>query len=337
MRRYPTRRVCVDIGHKCNIDCLHCYHKHETNRDERPFKIKEDICTEIENGKYRGCEYVDFTGGEPTLCSYLPEIIKYAFDKFDMKSCVITNALCGENTLDKFIDAGTDDFLISMHGMEKTFDAFTQRPGARQQQMKFIEHLEGRGKTFRVNYCITSYTQADIVAFAEFIRERKVRIVNFINFNPHYGWMAVKDETRAMIADLPKVEVYLNRAIELLEEKNIGVNVRYYPMCRIAEGYRRCVCNDLHVTFDPYEWDYDITPKTPEKHLEWALCATNKYEMKKYECACCSHQWVCGGINKAFYQVIDDGCIQPIKKTGDIDVYDSHFYRRQNILTLEGR
>lgn len=337
MVRTPTKRVCVDIGHRCNIECLHCYHKHEPNRDERPFKIKEDLCIEVENGYYRGCDYIDFTGGEPTICAYLPEIIRYALDKFKMKSCVITNALCGENILGKFIDAGTDDFLLSMHGMEKTFDIFTQRQGARQQQMKFIEYLEKQGKTFRVNYCITSYTQEDIIAFARFICEHKVRIVNFINFNPHHGWQNNSDETKMVIADLSKVETSLNKAIQLLEEKEIGVNVRYYPMCRIAEEYRRCVCNDLHVAFDPYEWDYGINPKTVEKHLEWALAATNSIELKKFECAYCKLQWICGGVNRYFYDAAGGACINPIRSVQLKDLYDSYYFRRNNTRTLGDR
>ena len=327
--------MCIDIGHKCNINCMHCYHKHEPNRDARPFKIKQDILLEVEHGYYRGNDYIDFTGGETTICSDLPAIIQEASLKFDMKSCIITNALCGMNTLDHFIAAGTDDFLISLHGMEKNNDAFMQRPGARGQQIKFIEHLLANGKSFRANYCITSFNQGDLLDFADWIITFKnCKIVNFINFNPHHGWSKDDEGTKAIIADLSKVEIALNQVIPIIEAAGIGVNLRYYPMCRVDEKYRRCVCNDLHVTFDPYEWDYEIDPKTPEKHLEWGIGASNRIEMKEHACGKCRLQWVCGGVNRAFYRAAGKDCVNAISEE-IAEPFNNYFYRRNNTMTLK--
>ena len=110
--------------------------------------LEEEILAEIEKGFYRGCDYVDFTGGEPTLCTYLPKIISEIKQKWNMKSCVITNALCGKVTLEKFILAGVDDFLISTHGMGIAHDAFVQRAGARDQQEMIGHDLPYIGKHF---------------------------------------------------------------------------------------------------------------------------------------------------------------------------------------------
>ena len=333
--RNPTKRVCVDIGHKCNINCLHCYHKHEQNRDARSFMVKEDMLSEIEKGYYRGCDYIDFTGGEPTICQHLPLVIAEALGRWDMKSCVITNALCGMNTLDKFLTAGTDDFLISLHGMEKSNDAFMQRPGARAQQIEFIEHLSNADKSFRTNYCITSFNQNDLLAFGDWIvKFSNCKIVNFINFNPHHGWSRDDEGTKNIIANLSKVAESLNAIIPAIEKAGIGVNIRYYPMCKILPELRRCICNDLHVTFDPYEWDYCIDPKTPEKHLEWGISASNQTELKEGPCAKCQLQWICGGVNKAFYRAAGKDCVEPI--TEEIkDPFNNYFYRCYNKLTLK--
>ncbi len=334
--RKPTRRVCVDIGHKCNINCLHCYHKHEHNRDLRPFMIQEDIISEIEKGYYRGCNYVDFTGGETTLCAYLPDVIYRVADRWNVASCIITNALCGKNTFDRFVEAGTDDFLISLHGMDATHDAFTQRPGARAQQKEFIQWLAEAGKTFRANFCITSMTQNDILPFASWISGLKhCRIVNFINFNPHHGWSTDDIGTREMVADLEKTQHALDAAIATIELSGIGVNIRYYPMCRIAEQYRRCICNDLQVSFDPYEWDYSIDPKTPEMHMRWGIDASNGIEMKTGPCRKCKLQWICGGVNRNFYRAAGMACVTPVTDCIIHDPYDSYHYRKHNEMTLK--
>lgn len=335
----PTTRMVVDIGHRCNIDCLHCYHKHEVSRDEKPFLSPVEILSEIEKGYYRGCDYVDFTGGEPTLCTHLPEIIKKIKEKWDMRSCVITNATTGVKSLYNFINAGVDDWLISIHGMEQTHDAFVQLPGARKRQVEFIENLLAAGGTFRANFCITKYNQHEIEEVARWLSQYPVRIVNFINFNPHHGWQKDKQGVLDTIANLLEAQLQLDAAIKHLEENGIGVNVRYYPMCRIAKEYRRCVCNDLHVVFDPYEWDYCITPKTTEAHLVWSYNATNGIELKTYPCHACSLQYICGGVNKLFFEAAGRDCVAPIvdAEVEVKDKFDFYFYRKQNTPTLEKR
>jgi pyruvate-formate lyase-activating enzyme len=325
----PTKRACIDIGHKCNINCVHCYHKHEFDRDKKPFISLYEIIKQAEAAHYRGCNYIDFTGGEPTLCTYLPEAIKTIGEKFGIKCCVITNAICGTNTIQKFIDAGTDDFLISMHGMSHTFGEFTGVPNARELQIATIEHIP----KFRINFCITKQTINDIIPFADWVityYSDNVKIVNFINFNPHNAW-AGNSETAEMLAGLNIAGDMLNHAIAMFEESGIGVNVRYFPMCCIATEHRKNICNDLHVSFDPYEWDYEITPKTVEKHIEWAHGVTINNELKTQPCRHCSLQWVCGGINKSFFEFSQGEYIQPVTDyTGD--PHDFDYYRKANVL-----
>ena len=53
------------------------------------------------------------------------------------------------------------------------------------------------------------------------------------------------------VADLRAVEVMLTPEIERLEAAGVGVNLRYYPMCRMKPELRRTICNDLQVGFDP--------------------------------------------------------------------------------------
>ena len=93
-----TRRASIDVGRKCNAQCKFCYHSHLGDLTKQTFETEEYLKKEIDRAYMRDCNYLDFTGGEPTILPCLPDLIGYALDRYKMKSCVITNGLCGKNT-----------------------------------------------------------------------------------------------------------------------------------------------------------------------------------------------------------------------------------------------
>lgn len=330
----PTKRAVIDPLRACNLKCSMCYYLHGDMKSIKPFDVvKKDIDAAIA----RGNNYIDVTGGEPTIYPQICELVKYALDK-GVRTCIITNAITPVSIMEKIIDAGIDQFLISIHGTEQVHDKLVCHPGARKKQIQFLELLKSKGVSFRFNCVINSFNQNEILQIAEWMSPYKPSIVNFINMNPHGEWSSKINETRKVIADLRLVEPNLNLAIQHLESNGIGVNVRYYPMCRIAPEYRRCICNDLHVVFDPYEWDYNIQPKTLEAHKTWGEHTSNCMEEKDGKCKSCQLFKVCGGINKAFNRATEGKMIDSITSgINEIEKNDFYLYRKHNEKTLEAR
>ena len=85
-------------------------------------------------------DYIDITGGEPMLHPDIVEIIKY-IRNVGMNCCMITNALAGEQKTQEVIDAGIDEFLVSIHGTENTHNDIVQLPGAREKQIRFLDQV----------------------------------------------------------------------------------------------------------------------------------------------------------------------------------------------------
>lgn len=335
----PTRTFVLDIGRKCNLACVFCYHHHLGDLSNQGWKDINTIYAEIDEGIKRGNNRVEFTGGEPTMYPQIIELIKYLKNR-NIKTCIITNGIVGSKILSLLIDAGADEFLISVHGMEKTHNLLTQCNKARQCQNETLNILSSANlkSGFRFNYVINSFNQEEIYDTSIYMSEWKPTMVNFINMNPHHGWQNDK-EVKNVIADLSIVEPYLNTAIYFLESKKIGVNVRYYPMCRITEQYRRCVCNDLHVMFDPKEWDYGVYPKTYEKYKEWGINCSNNVEEKGEPCCHCDLKNVCGGANKYWHkaskEVYDRQLTAQVIHSENFDHSDFYYYRKYNYLTLK--
>lgn len=333
----PTKRAVVDIGRKCNLNCKFCYHGHIGDLRYESFRPVRELLKEIELAAIRGNEWIDFTGGEPTIFDAMPALI-HACHNRGMKACVITNALSlGEIARDCI--ALADEWLVSIHGKEATHDDVCQHAGARTAQLKFLNTLVASGKRFRFNTVINTTNQHGINNIIDEFELAGLMpyIWNFINFNPHHEWANDPEKTQSVIADLDAVQPQIEFAIVRLEDKGIGVNLRYYPMCKVSEAFRKNVCNDLHVVFDPYEWDYNIFPKTPEKHMEWAIAATNQTESKTAPCSHCSLQWVCGGVNTAFKNATESlgrkfEAVEPCLGVPTAGNYDFYRYRQHNKL-----
>lgn len=335
----PTHRAVIDTGHQCNLRCKMCYHKHEI--ESAKFESTAVLKGQILEAKNRGNNYIDFTGGSPELHPGIIDLVKYA-DSLGIKSCIITAGIIGRNHTANLLAAGVNDFLVSVHGTAETCNDIMRLKGggkfnARERQERFLRQLVEAGQSFRFNACMLRQNQNDLVATAKWMLQWKPRIVNWIQMNPHGNWSADIAGTKSVIADLDVLEGQLSAAIPILLDAGIGVNVRYYPMCRIPEAFRQHACNDLQVMHDPMEWDYGTSPKTFKAYMAKAQSFSISNEWKAQPCQSCDLRNICGGINSAFYRATGDkACIHAIKDPNVVK-NDPFFYRRHNTVCLTPR
>ena len=233
--------------------------------------------------------------------------------------------------------AGLSEFLVSRHGQEETHNTITNNPKAYAKQHDFLRSLSYTGGiTLRFNCVINKFNEGNLLAIAKEVAIWHPKIVNFINMNPHTDWMDKSLETQEVIADLRIVKPDLTEAIDFLENNKIGVNVRYFPYCGVEPRHWRTVCNDLHVTADNFEWDYEIMPKTMEAYYQWGEETSNCVEEKGEPCNTCDAHNACGGANKHWHRAsnaLHEELLEPQKLGFKPDYYH---YRRHNTLTLEG-
>ncbi len=333
MKLECTKRFVIEPLLNCNITCKFCYHLHKKYEWDKYTKTFEEVKKEINAGKTRGNEWMDITGGEPTIYPDIFKVIQYAHS-IGLKVCIITNGIVSEKRTQKLLDVGIDEFLVSRHGSRDTHNLITNTKDGFNKQLRFLKQIKDK-VSIRFNCVITKLSQEELYAVALDIYTYKPIVVNYINFNPHQEWRNVDFSKSEIIADLRIVENFINKAIKFLIAKGIGVNIRYYPMCRIAQKYRKYVCNDLQVMFDPYEWDYGEYPKTIEKFYQHGRAISN-VEEKGQPCCNCDLQWTCGGINKhwhkvgneLFGEICEPQSVPEIRNLSDID--KMRYYRRNN-------
>lgn len=334
----PTKRAVIDVGHKCSIECSMCYWLHELRRGSASWESLDKLKQDIFKAQQRGNNYIDATGGEPTLYPHITELITHAAS-LQMKFCIITNGVTGEKQIQKILESGIDDWLVSVHHHAMKFKGGKEF-NVRERQERFLKQVQKYSKEdrpYRFNCCMSRENQNDIVETAKWAAAWNPRIFNFINMNPHNDWQKDVEGTKAIIGDLDILKKQLCEAISILLENGCGVNVRYYPMCKLPEAFRQYICNDRQVLFDPYEWDYNITPKSFQTFLKAADNMSRSVEWNGQPCLKCDLKFICGGINSAFFRA--DGrrnIIQAVKLEG-VPRDDFYHYRRHNRQCLTDR
>jgi MoaA/NifB/PqqE/SkfB family radical SAM enzyme len=246
-----TKRGVVYITKMCNVKCCFCYYKYGDNLGHTPFDNIKRILEKFK--KEYNIEYVDITGGEPTIHPQIIEIIKSSLE-YGIKPTVITNAQ-KTKTISKLIDNGLEDILVSIQGLGSKHDEAVNKKGAFNKVMETLLILKDRGFGFRTNTVLTNYSCPDIEAMAELFIELSPRIVNLISFNPYEGSLWKDRNNNEFQLSYTLQAKATRKAIDILSYAGIWVNVRYIPFC-FMKGCEKHVCNFLQLQYDPYEWEY---------------------------------------------------------------------------------
>lgn len=90
--------VNLHITENCNYRCKFCFAKYYNSKKELGCKKFKKIIDALAE---RGCKKVNFVGGEPTLISFLPDLISYSKDQCLFTSIVLNGTGINENFLKK--------------------------------------------------------------------------------------------------------------------------------------------------------------------------------------------------------------------------------------------
>lgn len=150
-RIIESRRVpfsgSLALTHRCNLGCVHCYVKEETQKDVERFELGtsqwKKIISEI---KEEGCLYLLLTGGEPLLREDFAEIYTFAKQNGFLVTVFTNGTLVTDRLADLFRKLPPRLVEISLYGASaETHDRITGVPGSFSQALHGIETLLGQG------------------------------------------------------------------------------------------------------------------------------------------------------------------------------------------------
>lgn len=271
----PTKRGWLFMGNHggpCDKSCKHCYYAFQNNL------VFYDLQTMIAHANrmrwHYGLRYCDISGGEATIYGprskdgrrpALEALIRHC-RSIGLLPTLITH---GQNNTPELVqgveEAGLEDWLISMHGMEEGHNNLVvnhagEGAGGWQRLVDGLKHLT---RPARFNSTIQAFNYQELPEQAQWLADNMPPTVfNMIQFNPFFAWAG-----KEVIEFQEKMSVlapYVGKAVEIAEAAGWEVNVRYFSPCVAAEyGFAKNCIGYFQTQIDPWEWALVATEKIP--------------------------------------------------------------------------
>ena len=135
-------RLELHVSYDCANRCIFCSEAGRLKRFSGLNPSPEEIAGILRVKRAEGFAHVTFTGGEPSLLKYLPQLLRIA-RALGYKICVTTN---GYAFADARYAAGVlpilDEIILSVHGADNcTHDGLTRTPGGFARTVATLENI----------------------------------------------------------------------------------------------------------------------------------------------------------------------------------------------------
>jgi MoaA/NifB/PqqE/SkfB family radical SAM enzyme len=145
----------------CNERCVHCYA--ESSPQVRAALDRATCEAIIEDAHAAGFKRIQFTGGDPLICAFLPELVELA-RSFDVREIYTNGMLLDDKLLDRL--APHDPcFAFSYYSQDPAIhDTITRTPGSHRRTRAAIERTIARGLGARVSIVVLDENVATVDA-----------------------------------------------------------------------------------------------------------------------------------------------------------------------------
>jgi molybdenum cofactor biosynthesis enzyme MoaA len=255
-----TRRGILWLGQTCNLRCFFCYFLDRIENEEHPehpfmsLDKAKQICRTLVD--YYGNNSIDIQGGEPTLWPHIYDLVSFNA-AIGLSSTIISNgqALSHRATVTRLRESGLRDVLLSLQGLGAVYDTTVRQQGGSVRQMKALRNMQEEGLPFRFNTVLTGPALAQLDDIADLAIATGAEVVNFLGFNPFNDQESGKRSQQ----DVPRysdIAAPLNSALDRLAAADVEANVRYLPLCLLAERHRPTAYNFSQIPYDLHENDF---------------------------------------------------------------------------------
>ncbi len=286
------KKLALVLGYECNNNCIFCY---AADKRGIPSMTTGQAKLELEKGIERGCTFIDFSGGEPTIRKDFFELVRYAKKLGYRTIAVTTNGrmFSYPEFAKKAVKAGLNHAIFSIHGHNaELHDRLTGVKGAFNQ---VVEGLNNFRDAYPQSYICTNTTITKLnYKFLPDIAENNIKIgtnaCEFIFVHPRGNALKNFDD---VVPTFREVSAVIPKTIEVALTQGIShFYMRYFPICYML-GFRA------------YLSELDALTKLREQHVGPEFQDFNVEEGRKLygrvkgpQCAACKYDDVCEGIFK---------------------------------------
>jgi cyclic pyranopterin phosphate synthase len=290
----------IVLGYDCNLACTYCTITDEMRRRALP---AERVAREIDRAAARGFREVAFTGGEPTIRSDLPALVKHARRRGFLHVKVASNGLRYAHApyLDHLVSCGVDRFHVSMHAFgDESYERTVRRAETAALRRTAIDNLVARGLDPVADLILKEDTYREARAWIADLHARGVRKFAL--------WLvSLTDGNAGNREQLPRISdvvPYLLPAFDDARSGGYEVVSLHIPRCFLP-GY------EDHVRHPGADL---VTVVTPDEVFDLKDSRLGG-GVKPAGCAGCKWESVCPGLRRDYLDALGDGEVRAVTGT----------------------
>jgi len=253
------KRNWVRLTFECNNRCIFCL---DSDTHDGRMRDREEVKTQILEGRAAGATRLILSGGEPTIHPNYVDFIKLGRRAGYTKIQTVTNGRLFQyqDFVDRCIQAGLDEITFSLHGPNaRIHDALVGVQGAWEQESAGLRRaLETRERTGR------PIVNVDIVINRANVKHLKDMLDLFISWGVHeFDLLQVVPFGRAftegrttLFYDLEEMQPYLRAAFEYTKRPGLHIWLNRFPPAHL-EGFE-------HLIQDPYKLNDEVRGRKEE-------------------------------------------------------------------------
>jgi len=167
----------VELLGRCNERCVHCYADAAPTIDDA--LDRDTVFSVIDQAKELGFRVIQFTGGDPLLCEFLPEAVAHAAARGIPHVEIYTNGLALTDALLAKLVPYRPSFSFSFYSLDPDeHDRMTRTPGSQRRTLAAIDRVVAAGLSLRAAVIVIDQ-QTDVQEIVDFLRARGVGAVSW--------------------------------------------------------------------------------------------------------------------------------------------------------------
>ncbi len=228
------RKIFLVTDYACNNECISCAKK----LNEKGRLSLDQIIEKMDFIKPSKNDYIEISGGEPTLRKDLFDICEYIKSNYDTNLIILSNGRkFNDKSFSKQIkEVGVDRVMTTFYSpFEEKHDKITQRNGSFKDTVNGLKNLEEIKVPISVKTIILKQNYQDLPEF-----------VNFAYDSFPSAWVSIhglimrghaNDNKEQLVARYNEMKPYAENALDeaIKREKNLGVFI--IPSCSIDPSY----------------------------------------------------------------------------------------------------
>jgi len=249
---YPSV-ASIELTHKCNLKCLHCYGNYGGNRPTMSCENAKKLFRDL---KQLGVKIIELTGGDITMNPQLNEILLEAVSQNFQNVSLLTNGICLSDEVCETIIKHKDNLYIQidLHSLDDDYLAwFTKATGTKEVIINKIKKLHAAGVEMRIATIVTKRNLHEMETIADYVYDLGIKqyvVSQVINVG-----RALQNENtdRDLLLDTDEL------VIEFFETVR-RINDKYKDFINLVEGTRyqslfqnkpNCGCMTSNISITP--------------------------------------------------------------------------------------